>query len=125
MRSRSKSDHIRVAEIADDELVARGQIRFGVGQQLRGALEELRMAQLDVGVVEVEPQDRCRGEVLGRGHRGGACAMASLVHQKPSFEHPSLGCRTAPRDCEKRHVNRDQKCGRELRDEAARPKRRL
>jgi hypothetical protein len=41
-----------VAEIVDDELdECGGLVRFGVGRQLRGALEELRMVQLD-GEVE-------------------------------------------------------------------------
>jgi len=45
-----KLDHTRVAEEVDGKLIDCGQVRFGVGRELRGAPEGLRTVQLATGV---------------------------------------------------------------------------
>jgi hypothetical protein len=71
-------DHIRVAEVIDGVLRDCGQVRFGVGRELRGALEEMRAGELRGGGVAVEPWFKVTVRYFGR-HRSGALRDGVLV----------------------------------------------
>jgi ATP-dependent DNA ligase len=76
-----KLDHVRVAERIAGELVECGQVRFGVGRELRAVLEELQTGVVRDGVVTVEPRLSMPVRYFGR-HRSGALRDGVFVHRR-------------------------------------------